>query len=306
MALKVQQHWLTSLAATAAFAVLITLAAGEVAGHQLSIVIFATIVGGFAVIYRLVPHSRLFNLAMTNGLAIYSCLYTFFVSANFSEVPDWALMLGLPLPVIGFIGGVWLNRSDIIAVMEHREAIGHRQLPRFWQWLSPILLIGILSFFTNAFNLSPFQLAVAMLAAMTAIAAVSAVLAQQISIFLIDTGLIFEGFWRGLSNIAAPAFAFMTFYLLNVIVFAAIYRLVDRYSLEPHFLVNGVAQDLTFTECLYFSISSLSTAGYGDIVPLSDSARLIVSVQLLFGAVLILIGVSEILNYARNRGNDRR
>jgi voltage-gated potassium channel len=305
MALSLRQHWLTSLVATAAFAVLITLATGEVAGHRLSLAVFLTIVLGFAIVYRLVPHSRLFNLAMTNGLAIYACLYTFFVSANFADVADWALIAGLPLPVIGFIAGIWVHRTAIAADVGHREAVGRRQIPRFWHWLTPILTIGILTFFTNAFALSELALALAMLAAMAVIALISAILARDIALFLIDTGLIFEDFWRGLAHITAPAFAFLTFYLFNVIVFATLYRLIDRFSPEPHFLVNGEPRDLSFAETLYFSVVTLSTAGFGDIVPATDSARLIVSLQLVFGAILILIGVSEILTYARNRGRER-
>jgi voltage-gated potassium channel len=305
MALSFRQHWLTSLVATAAFAVLITLATGEVAGHRLSLAVFLTIVLGFGIVYRLVPRSRLFNLAMANGLAIYACLYTFFVSANFATLPDWALMTGLPLPVIGFIGGVWLHRTDITAAVGHRETAGRHQVPRSWHWLSPILLIGVLTFFTNAVDLSPLALAIAMLAAMAVIAAITAILAREIALFLIDTGLVFEDFWRGLAQVTAPAFAFLTFYLFNVIVFATLYRLIDRFSVAPHFLVNGQARDLSFAETLYFSVVTLSTAGFGDIVPATDSARLIVSLQLVFGAILILIGVSEILTYARNRGRER-
>ena len=297
-------QWISSLSASAAFAILITLATGDLAGQGLSLVVFTTIFGGFAVIYGLLSESRLFNLAMTNGLAVYSCMYTFFVSANFSAVPDWALMAGQPIPVVGFIAGVWIHRQHIVSVVEHRESIGGRQAPRFWHWLSPLFLIGGLSFLTNAVQLSPTQIAIALISAMTAIGVIATLLSRQIAVFLIDTGMIFEGFWRGLSHITAPAFAFLTFYLLNVIAFAAIYRLIDRFSPDPHFLVNGMAQDLNFAESLYFSVATLSTAGYGDIVPLSDGARLIVTLQLIFGAVLILIGVAEILNYARHRSHD--
>ncbi|MEZ5667025.1 MAG: potassium channel family protein [Alphaproteobacteria bacterium] len=303
MAINLRDHWITSHVATATFAILITLATGEVAGHQLSIVIFATILAGYAVIYRLVPHSRLFNLAMTNGLVIYACLFVFFVSANFADVPDWALMIGMPMPVIGFIGGTWVHRADIETTIRNRQAVGGRQVPKFWRWLSPIALIGVATFFTNTVAMAPLLHAAAMLAAMTGIAAIAAWLARDIAVFLIDTGLIFESFWRGLTFVTAPAFAFITFYMFNVIVFAALYRLIDRYSLASHFRIDGVARDMTFAECLYFSVVTLSTVGYGDIVPASDSARLIVSLQVVLGAVLVLIGVSEILNYARNRGS---
>lgn len=301
MRTPLRDHWITSHAATATFAILITLATGDVAGHRLSVVIFLTIVTGYAITYRLVPHSRLFNLAMTNGLVIYSCLYVFFISANFTDVPDWALIVGMPMPVAGFVVGVWRHRADITAIVASRQAVGGRQIPKFWRWLSPIGLIGIATFFTNVAPMTPLLHATALLVAMAGITLIVVRLARDIAVFLIDTGLIFESFWRGLSHVMAPAFAFVTFYLFNVIAFAALYRLMDRYTPVPHFRVDGVAQDLTFTECLYFSVMTLSTVGYGDIAPASDSARLIVSLQVVFGAVLILIGVSEILNYSRSR-----
>lgn len=304
MAVSLREHWLTSLVATAAFAVLITLAVGEVAGHNLGLAVFATIVGGFAAVYGLLPRSRLFRLALANGLAVYSCLYTFFASANFATVPGWALMAGLPLPVLGMIAGVWAHRRAIAAAVGHREALGQRQLAGYGRWLAPILLIGALTFLTNAIALEPAALTAAMLGAMLLIGAVAGLLARDIALFLIDTGLVFEGFWHGLARSAAPVFAFVTFYTFTVIVFAAVYRVIDRFSPHPNFMVNGQPRDLSFAETLYFSIVTLSTAGFGDIVPASDSARLIVSLQLVLGAVLILIGVSEILSYARNRGRD--
>jgi voltage-gated potassium channel len=94
---------------------------------------------------------------------------------------------------------------------------------------------------------------------------------------------------------------------LNVIVFAAIYRIVDRLSEAPDFLVAGEARDISFLESLYFSIITLSTVGYGDIVPLSNPMRVIISVQIVVGVMLLLFGFSEIISYVRERkaGDDR-
>jgi voltage-gated potassium channel len=243
---------------------------------------------------------------MTNGLALYACLYTFFISANFAHVPDWAVMTGLPLPVIGFVAGTWVHRVEISASVQDREALGHRQLAPMFRWLSPIALIGIATFFTNTVALSPVQAASIMLTGMTAIAAIAAGLSRHIALFVIDTGIIFEGFWRGLTHILAPVFASLTFYLFNTILFASIYRLMDRFSTTPHFMVEGEPSALSFAECIYFSVITLSTVGYGDITPASDSARLVVTLQVIIGAVLILIGVSELLNYSRNRPDPRK
>ena len=46
---------------------------------------------------------------------------------------------------------------------------------------------------------------------------------------------------------------------------------------------------------IYFSIVSLSTVGYGDIVPHSSLARLLASLEVICGFMLLLFGVSELL-----------
>jgi voltage-gated potassium channel len=46
----------------------------------------------------------------------------------------------------------------------------------------------------------------------------------------------------------------------------------------------------------------MSTVGYGDILPASDSIRVIVAAQIMAGVILLLFGVTEILRYARERG----
>ena len=98
-----------------------------------------------------------------------------------------------------------------------------------------------------------------------------------------------------------PAFAFCTFYSLLVIVFGAVYRILDRFSAASHFLVVGQARDIDFSESLYFSVITLSTVGYGEIVPASDLVRVIVAIQIIFGVLLLLFGFSEIITYSRDR-----
>jgi Ion channel len=56
---------------------------------------------------------------------------------------------------------------------------------------------------------------------------------------------------------------------------------------------------LSFSESIYFSIISISTVGYGDIVPHSSVARLLASIEVVCGFMLLLFGVSELLEYPR-------
>jgi len=52
---------------------------------------------------------------------------------------------------------------------------------------------------------------------------------------------------------------------------------------------------LRFTDALYFSVITLSTIGYGDIVPVAPMARVLASIQSVAGMLLLLFGFSEIM-----------
>jgi voltage-gated potassium channel len=62
---------------------------------------------------------------------------------------------------------------------------------------------------------------------------------------------------------------------------------------------------LSFSESIYFSIVSMSTVGYGDIVPHSSLARLLASLEVICGFMLLLFGVSELLEYTREHRTRR-
>jgi voltage-gated potassium channel len=98
-----------------------------------------------------------------------------------------------------------------------------------------------------------------------------------------------------------PAFAFLTLYSILVIVFACLYRLVDVASAESYFRIGDEVRDITFPEALYFSVSTLSTVGYGDIAPLGNLMRLIAVFEVVAGVLLFMFGVSELLTYSRER-----
>ena len=57
----------------------------------------------------------------------------------------------------------------------------------------------------------------------------------------------------------------------------------------------------TKTGSLYFTITVLSTVGFGDITPVTDASRLIVSVQMICDLVVIGIIVKLISGVAKHR-----
>lgn len=60
-------------------------------------------------------------------------------------------------------------------------------------------------------------------------------------------------------------------------------------------------EPLTKSGSLYFTVTVLSTVGFGDITPVTDTARLIVSVQMICDLVVIGIIVKLISGVAKHR-----
>ena len=128
---------------------------------------------------------------------------------------------------------------------------------------------------------------------------------RDVTAFLLDTGLLFEEFFEQASALLAPTLAFFTYYSFVVIVFGSFYRIIDRVIPGDHFLVAGGVRELTFLEAMYFSIITLSTVGYGDVVPASLLVRAVASLLIVIGVWLIIFGFSEVLRYARERDHRR-
>ena len=64
------------------------------------------------------------------------------------------------------------------------------------------------------------------------------------------------------------------------------------------------SQELDHSSALYFTITVFSTVGFGDIVPATDAARLIVSAQMIIDLVIIGVVVRLLVNAAK-MGLDR-
>ena len=72
--------------------------------------------------------------------------------------------------------------------------------------------------------------------------------------------------------------------LTIILIFAGIY-----YSMKDQF--NGMDEDSTFSDCFYFSCTTFSSVGYGDISPATDSAKITVIIQQFF----VIIGIASMI-----------
>jgi voltage-gated potassium channel len=139
-----------------------------------------------------------------------------------------------------------------------------------------------------------------LLVEMTVIGAFALVMSANVTAFMLYTGEVFRGFFSRLRRLAAPALAFLSLYTLIVVVFGCLYRILDMLSQAPSFTIAGELRAIQFTEALYFSVITMSTVGYGDITPLDDPIRVLVSVEIVLGVLLLLFGFAEIMKYARD------
>ena len=96
---------------------------------------------------------------------------------------------------------------------------------------------------------------------------------------------------------AAETLGFIVpFYLL---LFASTYYLMERAS------AANFTQPLTRTDALYFSVTVFTTVGFGDIAAKSETARVVLIVQMLADLALLGAGARVLLGAVR-RGQQRR
>ena len=86
------------------------------------------------------------------------------------------------------------------------------------------------------------------------------------------------------------------FYLL---LFASTYFVMERAS------AANFTQQLTRTDALYFSVTVFTTVGFGDITAKSETARVVLIVQMLADLALLGAGARVLLGAVR-RGQQRR
>jgi voltage-gated potassium channel len=86
---------------------------------------------------------------------------------------------------------------------------------------------------------------------------------------------------------------------LFLLLFASTYLVMGAIS------ASNFSQPLTHTDSLYFAVTVFATVGFGDIVPKTETARLVVTGQMVADLVVIGIGARIILG-AVTRGRRRQ
>jgi voltage-gated potassium channel len=242
---------------------------------------------------------RAFCITLANLVAVYACLFLFFVESSFAQAGIESMSLAFVLPLLGFVAGSFRHRAIIADVAVSGRLRDGRDLPKVLLWLIPVFGVGALSFLVPGAGLSAEWVDVVLVAACGAIALIVFFVSRDVAEFLRDTGLLFDEFFRGIAGLAVPAFAFLSFYSLLVILFAAFYSVLDHAMDGASFRIDGVVRAISFPESLYFSLMTLSTVGYGDIAPASSAIRLLAAAEIVSGILLLLFGFNEIFSFSR-------
>ncbi len=282
---------------------LVVLVATAIAGWGsalfFAIVASATVPG--LLLQRMFPGSPLLWIAFVNLVAAYASVFAVFVEEVFVEIRPVGLSAGFALPVVSFLAGCWLQRDAVKAAVTDPGLRGERSLRDALLWLAPVALVGAVVIAVSHAAPAALNGEKVFGVAMLLIAGIVLAVSRDVAVFLVDVGLLFEEFFQRVTHLLVPAFAFLTVYSLIVIVFASVYTIASKLGLQDHFRIANSARALSFPEALHFSITTLSTVGYGDIVPASSMGRSLAAIQVIVGTLLLLFGVSEILEYSRER-----
>ena len=290
--------------ASLAFVALVGVAvAGQ--SHPLLWSIIATTAIATACIRWLFPERPFFALTFANLVAVYITVFAFFMQEVFGNVQPDVSAAGFPLPIFAFVLGCWVWRPTIKDVVDRPRLSQEDGLFHATVWLLPVFAVGagVLAMSFSAGD--AIQNDTAFIAAMALIGGIVFAVSRSVVMFLVDVGLLFEEFFLRMSRLAIPAFAFLTFYSLLVIVFASLFTILSAHGTAAHFRISTIARPLSFSEAVHFSITTISTVGYGDIVPVSNVARVLSSLEVICGVLLLLFGVSELLEYTREHRKPR-
>jgi Ion channel len=119
-------------------------------------------------------------------------------------------------------------------------------------------------------------------------------------------GLTAAGLFSHLRNSRSVAraqlYTAVNIYLLLGLLWATLYLAIDAFSPGSIQTRNHPADHQT--ELLYFSLVTLSTIGYGDIVPLSGEARMLAALEGVTGVLYIAITVALLVGRFRSEFSD--
>lgn len=108
-------------------------------------------------------------------------------------------------------------------------------------------------------------------------------------LILSEVRAILKHAWPGIRAVEALA----TLVPLFLLLFATLYYLLDTANR------SNFSQHLNRTDALYFTVTTFSTVGYGDITPITGGARIAVMLQMISDLVVIGFGIKALVGAVR-------
>lgn len=94
-------------------------------------------------------------------------------------------------------------------------------------------------------------------------------------------------------------------FLLLGVMWSFLYAIIDR-AVPDAYVIRGSIAPLDFTDLIYFSFSTMTTTGFGDIAPLARMAKIASVVQAVIGQLFIAILIAKLVGvYPAGRGNQQ-
>jgi hypothetical protein len=105
--------------------------------------------------------------------------------------------------------------------------------------------------------------------------------------------------WRSID--AATVLGVLCVYLLLALFFADLYQVGSAVNAES---LNGVDGRPTSSDCLYLSVITLATVGYGDVTPATSYSRAVAITEAMVGQLyLVSIVAAVVSGWRRERGS---
>ncbi|MFN6953342.1 MAG: ion channel [Acetobacteraceae bacterium] len=286
---------LPSLAVILPFALLLS-AALAADGRVGAVAVIGGAAASFGVASLLVPGGALFAFGLGMGLVLYATVFSVLATAQFPAAGEAARILAFLLPLVAFLGMVWARRREVARIAEARsEAAELAALATRLRWMGAAGLIGFVCFLFPLNRAEAWVQSLALIAAMGGIAGIVALAFREVVGLAVDVALLLEEVASRGSHLVVPASVFVLLYALLVVAFGSAYRIADALSVGPLFQGPQGPLRLSFSDAMHFSIVTLSTVGYGDIQPADDGIRVLASLQVMAGLLLLLFGVAELL-----------
>lgn len=96
-------------------------------------------------------------------------------------------------------------------------------------------------------------------------------------------------------------------YLIFGVLFTSLYVAIDRVQAGPFFDTRGITGDQHTGDFIFFSFTTLTTTGYGNLVPAEQPGKMFAGLEMLFGQIFLVTLIAGLVSLWRpGRRNSAR